>query len=469
MKRATPIIMNQTIAGAFVPLIWLFIPFAAIAQDVASSPPPSNYVSREEYDKLKTEHEAMKTEHEAMKQELDALKATVQQMTAGAAQPPAPGKTISEGKQVVTAPPEAATEELRQEVESLKTKVKETYPGTTKFLLAGYGTAGFTARSGEDPFFDAAFNALFLWKMTDRLFFEGEMELEFENNETTINLEVAQASYLLNDYMTIGVGRFLNPMNFFVERQHMNWVNKLPDKPLAVYDGLLPESEMGGQLRGVIPIGPTKLEYVAFVANAPGLITAPDDFSEIGMLDFYNDANFGGHVAIGGHVGFIPIPQLEIGYGIQRSKVGPRDQAVEAILQSADFNYVQDSPLLKGLINFRAQWVWSHVGNFVYDPDGQQGFGPLEFNNNRNGGYAQLSYRPSHIDNDYIKNFEGVFRYDRLNQLHTPVGFDVQRFTLGLNYWLTRSAVVKVAYELDDKNGGARDQNAFMTQVAVGF
>ncbi len=321
--------------------------------------------------------------------------------------------------------------------------MKETFPGSTKFLLAGYGTAGFTARSGEDPFFDAAFNAIFLWKLTDRLFFEGELELEFEDEETTINLEIAQASYLLNDYMTIGVGRFLNPTDYFVERQHMNWVNKLPDKPLAVYDGLLPESEMGAQLRGVIPIGPTKLEYVGFVANAPGLITAPDDFSELGMLDFDNDANLGGHVAVGGHLGFIPIPQLEVGYGIQRSKVGPRDHAVENILQSADFNYVQDSILLKGLINFRAQWVWSHVGRFVYDPDGSQGF--------------------------YIKNFEGVFRYDRLNQLHTPVGFDEQRWTLGLNYWVTPSAVVKLAYEFDDKNGGARDQDAFMMQAAVGF
>src|SRR6266699_558904 len=116
MKRATPIIMNQTIAGAFVALIWLFIPSAAIAQDVASSPPPSNYVSREEYDKLKTEHEAMK-------QELDALKATVQQMTAGAARAPAEApasqKGVSQEKQVVTVPPEAATEELRQEVETL--------------------------------------------------------------------------------------------------------------------------------------------------------------------------------------------------------------------------------------------------------------------------------------------------------------------------------------------------------------
>src|SRR5437867_3137570 len=466
MIRAISVIANQTTAAAFVALVCLFSPAGAMAQDVAPSPPSSDYVSRAEYDKLKLEHEAMK-------QELDVLKATVQQMTAGAARAPAEApasqKGVSEEKQVVTVPPEAATEELRQEVETLKTQVKETFPGTTKFLLAGYGTAGFTARSGEDPFFDAAFNAIFLFKMTDRLFFEGELEFEFEDNETTTNLEIAQISYLLNDYMTIGVGRFLNPTNFFVERQHMNWVNKLPDKPLAVYDGLLPESEMGGQLRGVIPIGPTKLEYAGFVANAPGLITAPEDFSELGTLDFDNDANFGGHIALGAHVGFIPIPQLEIGYGIQRSRVGPRDQAVENVLQSADFNYVSDSASLKGLINFRAQWGWSHVGHFVYDPTGEQGFGPFSFNNNRNGGYVQLAYRPTHIDNDIIKNFEPVLRYDRLNQLHTPVGFDEQRWTLGLNYWVTPSTVIKAAYEVDDKNGGARDQDAFMMQVAVGF
>src|SRR6266480_5433441 len=274
MVRAIPIIVNQTIPCAFVALICVLSQSAALAQDTAPSPPSSDYVSRAEYDKLKAEHEAMK-------QELDALKATVQQVTAAAARAPAEApaakKAVSEEKQVVTVPPEAATEELRQEVETLKMQVKETFPGTTKFLLAGYGTAGFTARSGEDPFFDAAFNALFLWKLSDRLFFEGEMELDFDN-----------------------------------------------------------------------------------------------------------DANTGGHIAVGGHGGFIPIPQLEVGYGIQRSKVGPRDHDVENILQSAEFNYVSDSPRLKGLLNFRAQWGWSHVGHFVFDPDGRQGFGPFTFNDNRN-------------------------------------------------------------------------------------
>ena len=462
MNRAIPTIVNQTIPGAFSAVIALFIPFAAMAQDAASTPASSDYVSRAEYDKLKAEHDAMK-------KELDAVKKMVRQMangTAPAAPAEGPNPVVPTTKSTVAQSDVAA---LQEQVDTLKTQVKETFPGSTKFLLAGYGTAGFNSVSGQDPFFDAAFNALFLFKLTDRLFFEGEMELEFEDEATTLNLEVAQASYLLNDYMTIGVGRFLNPMNFFVERQHMNWVNKLPDKPLAVYDGLFPESEMGAQLRGVIPISMTKLESALFVANAPNLITTPDDFSGFGMLDFDNDANIGGHVAVGGHVGFIPIPQLEVGYGVQRSEVGPRDHAVENVLQSADFNFVSDSPMLKGLINLRAQWGWSHVGHFVYDPTGAQGVGPFSFNNNRNGGYMQMAYRPTHIDNDVIKNFEGVFRFDRLNQLHTPVGFDEQRWTLGLNYWVTPSTVIKLAYEIDDKNGDARDQDAFMLQVAVGF
>ena len=220
MKRAIFSVANPTIPCAMVTVALLAIPYTMVAQDVATSPPP-DYVSRAEYDKLRAEHEAMK-------QELEALKTAVHAMANGTApaapaEGPAAKTAASEGKQVVTSvPSQAATDELRQEVDTLKTQVKETFPGSTKFLLAGYGTAGFTARSGEDPFFDASFNALFLWKLSDRLFFEGEMELEFEDNNTTINLEVAQASYLLNDYMTIGVGRFLNPMDFFVERQHMN-------------------------------------------------------------------------------------------------------------------------------------------------------------------------------------------------------------------------------------------------------
>src|SRR6266568_8539743 len=159
MRTPNHVVVNRTIIRAFGVAIFLIVPLLATAQEPSPSP-DSDYVSRAEYDKLKAEHEAMK-------QELEALKAQIGQLAKGPAAAPA------EGKQVVTEmPSQAATDELRQEVETLKNQVKETFPGSTKFLLAGYGTAGFTARSGEDPFFDAAFNALFLWKLSDRLFFE---------------------------------------------------------------------------------------------------------------------------------------------------------------------------------------------------------------------------------------------------------------------------------------------------------
>jgi hypothetical protein len=55
----------------------------------------------------------------------------------------APAPRAREGKQVVSSTSsQAAIDELREEVETLKTQVKETFPGTTKFLLTGYGTAG---------------------------------------------------------------------------------------------------------------------------------------------------------------------------------------------------------------------------------------------------------------------------------------------------------------------------------------
>src|SRR5438045_3239509 len=120
MNRAIPSLMNRTIPSVLTAAALLLIPFTVAAQDAAD--PPSNYVSRAEYDKLKADHEAMK-------KELEALKTLVNQMASGAAPGiPAEGprKATPEGKQVVTS--QGATDDLRQEVETLKAQVKETFP-----------------------------------------------------------------------------------------------------------------------------------------------------------------------------------------------------------------------------------------------------------------------------------------------------------------------------------------------------
>lgn len=424
-------------------------------------------VSRAEYDKLKTEHEQLKEQMAAMQAQLQKI--AKQQETRSEAPASSDHKQVSH-KDV--APAQSSVDELSAQVETLKQQVHETFPGSTKFLFGGYGSAYFTSRHGSDPAFSATFNPIFLFKLSDRLLFEGEAEFELEGGDTTTNLEQAQLHYLLTNYMTISAGRFLNPMNYFVERQHMGWVNKLPDKPLAVYDGLLPESLEGVHLHGVIPIGPTKVEYSAYVSNAPQLNTTASDPSsptDVGTLNYDNFDNTDGHIAYGGHVGFIPFHQVEVGYGVQTSSVGPRNNSVHATLQTVDLNYVDDVGFLQGMVNFRAEWVWSNIGNFTYDADGSQGFGPLNFRNKREGGYAQIAYRPTKYGNDIVKNLEPVFRYDVFNQINTPTGFNEHRFTIGLNYWLAASTVFKAAYEIDSQNGTGQKSNAWLLQFVTGF
>ena len=447
----------------------------ALASGVLSVQGQTNtekYVSREDYLKLKDDHDRLKQELEAMKGQMQEFlkKAAMTDSEAVKAQL----QDFQKKEAARQAETDQALDDLEKRLNETKQMAKNSFPGSTKPLLTGYGAAGFIAQDhGGDRKFYATFNPIFLWKLSDRLLFEGELEAQLEGHNTGVALEIAQASYLLNDYMTIGAGKFLNPMNYFVERQHMGWVNKLPDKPLAVYDGLLSEANVGFQIRSGIPVGRTKFGYAVYVANAPELRMDTNSVtgSDLGTLEFNNFDNVGKHIAVGGRVGFYPIPELEIGYGFQYADVTPPDSGSKAnsFLQSVDLSYVRESERLKGIVNLKAQWVWSHVDGFTYDPGATVG-GPFNFSNNRNGGYVQLAFRPTRVGNAYIKNIEPVFRYDMLNQSQTLAGVDETRYTIGLNYWLSPSAVFKTAYEFDHQSGlNAARHDAVLVQFVVGF
>lgn len=336
----------------------------------------------------------------------------------------------------------------------------------TAFVFGGYGTTDLEVPIDGDPTFGGSFNPIFLVSPADWVLFEGELELELEDAETSLKLETGQLSLVATPWLTFGIGKFLNPMNFFVERQHPNWINKLPDKPIAVYDGLLAESVLGVQARGGVAIGTARLGYSIFGANAPRLVTDAEDPAEAGILEGDNFSNVDGHIAGGGRIGFLPIKEVEVGYGAEFSAVGP--DGVLAQLHSVDLNLVLDSAAIKGVLAVRGQWVWSMIGDVVYDPDGELGYGPLNFTNNRQGGYAQVSYRPSDVETPFVRDLEYVVRVDHLDQHLTPAGEKESRGALGLDWWFLPSGVVKVAYEMDSVDGGALE-HAMLGQVALGF
>jgi hypothetical protein len=419
----------------------------ARGQDAASS----GYVSRKEYEELKQEMLALKKELATIKKE----KATT-------AAKPAPSPAAS------PAPPAEAP--FKQPV-SATSSIEDLILGTTKFHIAGYAESTFEAQNHSISSFEASFNPIFLWELTPKLLFEGQVEFKLADGGTDVEMEFAQMTYLLNDYITLGVGEFLAPSNVFVERFQALWINKLPDRPLAVYDGILPEKMVGAEVRGGFPIGPTRANYAFYVSNGPKLIT--DDPSAAGMLSWDNFSDNNDDKAVGGRVGlFLPVAGVEVGYGFETAKPGDQGTPfahVRSWLQSVDFNMTRDCDLLKGRIDLHAQYAWTHVGHVIFDPNGSLAFGPLSFSNKRDGGYAQVAYRPTKVDVDFLRNFEGIFRWDHINQAPKgPGALDEDRYTLGIDYWVGPSTALKLAYEWTDLHGQP-NANAVVVQAVMGF
>ncbi|HEY3203111.1 MAG TPA: hypothetical protein VGL03_05570 [Thermoanaerobaculia bacterium] len=343
-----------------------------------------------------------------------------------------------------------------------------TASGTTRFLITGWAFGGFESPQGQDSTFSAGVSPILLWTLSDRVFFESEVEIGLESGETTVSLEYAHLAYFLNDTTTLGAGFFLTPFGSFRERLHPAWINKLPDMPLALdeEEGIAPTSSLGFQVRGAVPAGVAAFNYAVYVSNGPALKTEGE---QAGMLDFGNlrDSNKG--KAVGGRVGFLPVPALEVGYSFLVGKVGASDtefRNLDALLQAVDLNYVATIRPLKGRIDARAEWVWSRVDDAA--------FGPFRFHNRRSGGYIQLAYRPSQVGPKPLRNLEGVVRYDALLlPKGAPLSTDQKRWTAGLNYWLGPSTIVKVAYERlrtrDRGTGETSRTHAFLLQSAIGF
>src|SRR5256714_2364483 len=391
------------------------VPDVVCAQDA----PPDGYVTRREYEELKAQMLALKKELDAIKKEREGAPT----------QDKVENRVVADvHKQVAPeAPPEVPLPAVQP----------EGLLGTTKFLLAGWAEGMFEARNGQVSTFSASFNPIFLWELTPKLLFDSRLEIEPSGGGTNVNLVNAQISYLLNDYIALGVGEFFSPSNVFVERFEPQWINKLPDRPIGVYHDVLPNISVGAQVRGGFPIGSTRANYAFYVSNGPVLNTF--DPRSAGTLDFNSYTDNNDDKAVGGRVGFLPIPGVEVGYGFETSRPGFQGTPfsdLRALVQSVDLEITRDSDLLKGRINLFAQYAWSRVDHAVYDPDGSLGFGPLPLTARRDGGYAEIAYRPTKVDIDFIRNLEMIFRWDHLSADPSGLGDPSEtRWTLGLNYW----------------------------------
>lgn len=370
---------------------------------------------------------------------------------------------------------DVSAEEFEKQLRATKSLLANVQPGTSRFLVAGYGYGAFESFKGEDSTFKSALAPIFLWRLNNKLLFEAEPEFELEGRETEVILEYANLSYILNDYVTLKAGKFLTPFGIFTERLHAAWINKLADAPLVFREegGLVPISSTGFQASGNIPLGDSNLVYALYASNGPRVNFGTDEPEEVGLLHYDNNTDGNNNKAIGGRLGWRAFGGFELGYSFKNARVDVPGGTRDALLQAVDLTYVRDSDALRGVIDLRGEWVWSRVSRATYDPTGAAGFGPLSFDNRRRGGYLQTAYRPSKLGAEWVKNLEFVGRRDLLLQPEgPPESTDERRWTLGVNYWLSSSTALKAAYDFGrrtEKGDPAESFRGIRLQAVMGF
>jgi hypothetical protein len=355
-------------------------------------------------------------------------------------------------------------------------------PGGMHLLITGDTSFTFTAQRHARGVFEGELNPFFVVQWNDRLISEFAVESSIANNplggEPIRNMTLAHANlfYSVCDGLAVGAGLFHVPFGAHMHHFGKGWINQFPDDPLPFADrSLAPDTALGVMATGAVPVGrQSQLTYAVYATDGPTLITGDEE--EAGDLDMDRFHNFEyrshnqGLKAIGGRVSCLPIPDIELGFSIQGGKVEPEHfRNTDQLLWGIDASYFHEFEELKGQVRARAEWIWSNVDGRTFDPAGALGFGPLKFNNNRNGGYVQVGYRPTQCENAVLQNTEFCLRYDRLSiSPSAPGGGNENRVTPGVAYWFTPSVVAKLAYEYDKMQGAPAD-HFLIFQFAVGF
>lgn len=343
--------------------------------------------------------------------------------------------------------------------------VSEEARAKSHVLITGYADVGFRDRDGEDGTFRVGhFNPIFLYRYGDRLLAEAELEVELEreegeSGETEVVLEYLTLDYVLHDYVTLIAGKFLLPVGVFNEKIHPGWINKLPSKPLPYDEDLIPETDIGIQLRGAVNAGEAVLSYAVFGTNGPtseteeeigedGVIIREEELElEGNFKDNNRDKAFGGRGAI-----FYPFGTFSVETGIS-GLIGDWDDDDEltysAIVVDAEIH------ALENLLELRGEGLITNVET------------PEEGDIDRNGAYVQAAYKLAAVDIPIVSQTELVCRYGAIRS--DEDGADRDQFTVGGNYYFTNTFLFKIAYDFNDGDIKENDADVLNLQLAYGF
>ncbi|MEO9871851.1 hypothetical protein [Ekhidna sp.] len=315
----------------------------------------------------------------------------------------------------------------------------------------GYITNEFFATQSDDnsTFDNHYFNVFISSQLTDRIFIEGQ--LEYEHGGQDIDVRYAYADYKVSDAFVIRSGKFLVPAGQFNEYLYPEYLSKTISRAWVNRE-ISPSAwaEVGVQVRGRLSsLGSATPFYSVYVVN--GLSGESGDGIR-NLRGNARDSKGSGNEnkGFGGAFG------VDIGDDITLSTnyyTGKYTADNELNLSIIGASFYMD----KEKFSIWGEYHMAKQEAYLDATDATLGSADL----NKSGFFVQGGYM-------ITDKLEPIVRYDAIKLDGAPEG-DRSRITFGANYYLAKTAVVKVNYELISDDGIDEDDNVFGVQLSVGF
>ncbi|WP_420318906.1 hypothetical protein [Ekhidna sp.] len=312
----------------------------------------------------------------------------------------------------------------------------------------GYITNEFFSVQGSNTTFDNHyFNIFISSQLTERIFIEGQ--LEYEHGGKDIDVRYAYADYKVSEAFVIRSGKFLVPAGQFNEYLYPEYLNKTVSRAYVNRE-ISPSAwgEVGVQVRGRLGSGDGATPfYSVYVVNGLN-----GETSSIRSLRGNDRDTRGGNdnKAFGGAFGVDVGDDITVSANYYSGKYTP-DNELNLSIIGASFYMNKEKYSLWGEYHMADQEAY----NDFTDPS----LGSVTLK--KNGFYVQGGYM-------FTDKLEPIVRYDAISLDGAPED-DRSRITLGANYYLAETAVVKVNYELVSDDGADGDDNVFGVQLSIGF
>lgn len=293
------------------------------------------------------------------------------------------------------------------------------------------------------------FNVIIGANIGDKIASEVLLEYEHCGDETEVRYGLID--YKIADSAILRFGKFLLPIGKFNEYFYPEYINKLPDRPMGLYQ-IVPTvwSEVGAQLRGRYELpSEQSVNYAFYVVN--GLEQPANSDGSVGeggsirsIRSNHRDRN-NGDKAYGGRMGFEPTKELEVGFSYYTGAY-TIDGKQNISIMDFDAEYKKDDLTLRG------EYVWANQDTSGSDLK-------------KDGFYAEAAYR-------LTRRFEPVARYGQAD-LDDGSGHDIQRSAIGLVFYpnpeLHPMFNFKISQSFIHDDGAGDREHEFVAQCVIGF